>query len=172
MSNNMNTKIPNTPNGHDQSAENGPIFSVNSIYVKDISFEAPGTPHIFNEEWQPKLDFDLQMGSKLLAESEGIHEVVLHLTVTVKLKDDKPAFVIDVKQAGVFTVLGFTPEILKQILSTACPTVLFPYAREAVANLVQRGGFPQLILPPINFEAMYAQHLSKEETGIETSNIA
>lgn len=150
--------------GHDHDkAEDGPIFSVNSIYVKDVSFEAPRVPHVFNEEWQPKLDFDLQMASNVLSEEEGIYEVALHLTVTVTLKD-KPAFLIEVKQAGVFTALGFEPQDLKQILSTACPTVLFPYARETISNLVQRGGFPQLILPPINFDAMYAEQANSENT--------
>lgn len=143
-------------NGHG-GKEEGPLFAINSIYVKDLSFEAPRSPHVFNEDWQPKLDFDLQMGSNVLSEKEGIYEVVLHLTLTVNLKEDKPAFLIEVQQAGVFTALHFPPEILKQVLSTTCPTVLFPYARETISNLVQRGGFPQLVLPPINFDAMYAQ---------------
>lgn len=149
-------------NGHDHKDEEGPVFTVNSIYVKDLSFEAPGSPQIFNEEWHPKLDFDLQMASNLLEKEEGIYEVVLHLTVNVILKEEKSAFLIDVKQAGIFTIMGFEADIIKQILSTTCPTVLFPYARETISNLVQRGGFPQLILPPINFEGMYAEHMNAQ----------
>lgn len=152
----MESKQP-TSNGRGQNPD-GPVFSVNSIYVKDLSFESPRAPHVFNEEWEPHLDFDLQMGSSLLSESESLYEMLIHLTVTVKLKDDKSAFVIDLKQAGVFTIQGFSAEERKYILATDCPTILFPYLRETVANVVQRGGFPQLILPPINFDAMYAQH--------------
>lgn len=159
-------------NGKDQGKE-GPVFSVNSLYVKDVSFEAPRVPHVFQEEWQPKLDFDLQMSSKKLDEKQGdIYEVVVHLTVKVNLKDDKPAFIVEVQQAGVFTVGGFPEDALKQILSTACPSVLYPYAREAVSNMVQRGGFPQLLLPPINFEAMYAQHVASKEGSEEKEKSA
>ena len=158
--------------GQEKSKDN-PVFSVNSIYVKDLSFEAPRTPYVFNEEWHPKLDFDLQMSSNKLDEKEDLYEAIIHLTVKVNLteeqetkkdKEEKSAFLIEVQQAGVFTVHGFPEDVLKQILSTACPSVLYPYAREAISNLVQRGGFPQLILPPINFEAMYAQHLAQEES--------
>lgn len=142
-------------NGHDQT--NGPVFSINNIYVKDLSFESPNAPEIFNSEWQPNVDFDLQMGVKVLNEDEGIHEVTLHITVTVKVQESTTAFLIEVQQAGIFIVHRFEEEIRDQVLSITCPTVLFPYARETVSNLVQRGGFPQLLLPPINFEAMYAQ---------------
>jgi len=166
-------------NGYDQSPA-GPLFTVNTVYVKDISFESPSVPTIFNAEWQPKVDFDLQMAQTPLKdqngqEQEGLYEVVIHLTSTVKLADDTTAFLIEVQQAGIFVVQGFDSEATKHILSTACPTVLFPYARETVSNLVQRGGFPQLLLPPINFEAMYAQHLAQQQeqtkkaTDLETA---
>lgn len=148
------------PNGHDQTAT-GPVFMVNSIYVKDVSFESPSVPQIFNAEWQPKVDFDLQMANTQLKDQEGLYEVVIHLTSTVKLADETTAFLIEVQQAGIFVVQGFDNDATNHILATACPGVLFPYAREAVSNLVQRGGFPQLLLPPINFEAMYAQHLAE-----------
>lgn len=153
----------NKTNGRDQTA-NGPVFTVNTIYVKDASFESPSVPQIFNAEWQPKVDFDLQMNNTPLKEQEGLYEVVIHLTSTVKLADDTTAFLIEVQQAGIFVIQGFDSEATKHILSTACPSVLFPYARESVSNLVQRGGFPQLLLPPINFEAMYAQHLAQAQT--------
>jgi preprotein translocase subunit SecB len=136
---------------------NGPVFNVLNIYVKDLSFESPSSPDVFNAAWEPKVDFDLQLNSQVLSEAEHIHEVVLHLTVTVKLKDDKTAFLVDVKQAGIFTLKGFKDDVLKQVLGITCPTVIFPYARETVSNLVQRGGFPQLIIPTLNFEAMYTQ---------------
>jgi preprotein translocase subunit SecB len=134
------------------------IFTIHNVYLKDLSYEAPQAPHIFQAEWQPKLDFDMQTGSQLLNPEEGIHEVVLHFTVTVKLTDDKVAFLIDIQQAGIFTIKGMTEEFTKRILGTACPTALFPYVREAVSNLVTRGGFPQLVLPMVNFDAMYEQY--------------
>jgi preprotein translocase subunit SecB len=157
----MSTKA----NGHDTTNETAPLFNVHSIFMKDLSFEAPHSPQIFNTEWKPKIDFDLQMASQILSEEESIYEVVLHVTVTIKLgegKEEQAAFLIDIKQAGAFTVKNFTPEATQQLLATQCATVLFPYAREAVSNLVTRGGFPQLVLPPINFDAMYAHHLTTQ----------
>jgi len=149
-------------NGHDEK-EVTPIFNVHSIYLKDLSFEVPHSPAIFNEEWKPKIDFDLQMGSQVLSETEGIYEVVLHITVTIKLGEgerEKAAFLIDIQQCGAFTIRNLSEETIKQVLVTTCPTVLFPYAREAISSLATRGGFPQLVLPPINFDAMYAQHMT------------
>lgn len=158
-------------NGKEQKPE-GPTFNVNSIYIKDVSFESPNAPSIFNMDWQPKVDFDLQMSSEAVDEAQGLYEVVLHLTVTVKLKEDTTGFLTEVQQAGIFMLQGFEPDVIKQVLSTACPTVLFPYAREAVSSLVQRGGFPQLILPPINFEAMYAHHLSQGSEENKSTEMA
>ncbi len=154
-------------NGHGES-EMGPLFNVHSVYLKDLSFEAPHVPQIFNEEWKPKIDFDLQMGSQILAEADSVYEVVLHVTVQVKLGEgdkEKPAFLIDIQQAGAFTVKNMPEEVVQQVLATTCSTVLFPYVRETVSNLATRGGFPQLVLPPINFEAMYAQHLATQKEG-------
>lgn len=160
-------------NGHDKNEE-APVFTTHSIYLKDMSYEAPHSPNIFHEEWKPKIDFDLQMDSQALSESDSIYEVILHVTVTVKLGEgdqEKPAFLIDIQQAGAFTVKNLPAEALKEVLSTTCPTMLFPYARECISNLATRGGFPQLVLPPINFDAMYAHHLAtqgKTQTQPET----
>jgi len=149
-------------NGKDDSK--GPVFNVHNIYVKDVSLESPNAPDVFNMQWEPKVDFDLQMNSNILSEAEHIYEVTLHLTVTVKLKEDKTAFLVDVKQAGIFTLQGFPEDVLQQVLGITCPTVIFPYARETVSSLIQRAGFPQLLLPAINFEAMYA-HQQEESKG-------
>ncbi len=158
---------------HQQDA--GPTLNVHSIYLKDLSFEAPHSPDIFNEEWKPKIDFDLQMESKSLSEADAIYEVVLHITVTIKVGEgekEKPAFLIDIQQAGAFTVKHMSEESVKQILATDCATVLFPYAREMVSSLATRGGFPQLVLPPINFDAMYAHHLTQiKEAIVEAEGI-
>lgn len=152
------------PNGHD-SQPTDVVFNVHSVYLKDLSFEAPHTPEIFNEEWKPKIDFDLQMQSKMLSESEFIYEVVLHVTVTIKLgegEQEKSALLIDLQQAGAFTIRNVPEAAVQQILATACSNVLFPYARETISNLATRGGFPQLVLPPINFDAMYAHHANTQ----------
>jgi len=158
-------------NGHN-GEEKDSAFNVHSIYLKDLSFEAPHSPQIFNEEWIPKIDFDLQMGSHILSEVENVYEVVLHITVTIKIGEgegEKSAFLIDVQQAGVFTVQNFSKEVVQRILATTCATVLFPYARENISNLATKGGFPQLILPPINFDAMYAHHISTQTKTTETA---
>lgn len=170
MSQESQAPVNKAANGHDTKEATAPLFNVHSIYVKDLSFEAPHSPQIFNTEWKPKIDFDLQMGSQVLSEPESIYEVVLHVTVTIKLgeaAEEKPAFLIDIQQAGVFTVRHFTPEVTQQLLATTCATVLFPYAREVVSNLATRGGFPQLVLPPINFDAMYEHHLATRDKAAE-----
>lgn len=176
MPKNTHPPVNKAANGQDlhdpKAATTTPVFNVHSIYVKDASFEAPHSPQIFNTEWKPKIDFDLQMGSQILSEPESIYEVVLHVTVTIKLgeaAEEKAAFLIDIQQAGAFSLQNFTPEATQQVLATTCAAVLFPYAREAVSNLATRGGFPQLVLPPINFEAMYEHHLKTRDTTAESS---
>ena len=143
-------------------------FAIHNVLVKELSFETPEnkTMEIFRLEWKPKLDLDLQMSSQEL--EPELYEVVIHLTLTVKLPpEDKVAFLIEVKQAGLFGLKGFTPAQLERILATSCPEVLFPYAREAVSSTATRGGFPHLALPPVNFEAMYQQHLANQQEGGE-----
>lgn len=169
----MKPKMPSPlTNGHD-AQKNEPQFAAHSIYLKDLSFEAPHLPEIYQEEWKPKIDFDLQMASKPISEAEGLYEVVLLITVTAKVGEDKaekPAFLIEVQQAGAFTIKNLPQDAIKEILATTCPTILFPYGREAISNLVAKGGFPQLVLPPINFDAMYAQHLSEQGDNAGSSS--
>jgi len=156
------TKEPKHSESQTQAGPEGPHFTIHNIYVKDISFEAPKVPHIFNDEWKPKLDFDLQMNSEPLP--NDLYDVTVHLTLKVSLPEDKPAYLIEVQQAGVFSIKGFPQDILQKILATTCPEILFPYLRELISSLVARGGFPQLMLPPMNFEAMYAQYLTTKES--------
>lgn len=166
MSKNERVPIDKAANGKDSKEIRVPVLNVHSFYVKDLSFEAPHSPDIFNKAWHPKIDFDLQMGSKVLSESESVYEVVLHITVTIKLgegAEEKSAFLIDIQQAGAFTIRDFEPEATQQLLATTCAAALFPYAREAISNLATRGGFPQLVLPPINFDAMYEHHLETRD---------
>lgn len=130
-------------------------FAVQRIYTKDISFESPQTPGVFREQWSPQVNVELNTRSDKFDE-EGNFEVVLVITVTAKM-NDKTAFLCEVHQAGVFTIRGFEGENLRRILGTAAPNILFPYARETIDNLVVKGGFPALMLAPVNFDALYQQ---------------
>ncbi len=137
-----------------------PQFEIQRIFVKDISFEAPNTPHTFTEEWKPEVALNLETKSNRI--QDHLHEVVLSITATVT-SSKKNAFLIEVHQAGVFLVNGFPHDQLHQMLGSFCPNILFPYAREVVSDIVVRGGFPQLILAPVNFDALYAQHMDKQD---------
>ena len=138
-------------------------FTMQKIYTKDLSFESPVTPAIFTKQWQPKLSVDLNTRSGSIDE-EGNFEVALSITVTAKMEEET-AFLIEVHQAGVFLVRGFQPEELKRILGTAAPNVLFPYAREAIDAICIKGGFPPLLLAPVNFEAVYQQAQAQAQAG-------
>lgn len=139
-----------------------PEFMIQRIYVKDVSFEAPSTPEAFKLDWKPEVHLDLNITTNKL--EENLHEVVLKVIVTAKLKN-KIAFLVEVNQAGIFAVTGFTDEQLKPMLGSFCPAILFPYAREAVASLVGKGSFPPLHLAPVNFDALYQQQLQQEKEG-------
>lgn len=129
-------------------------FLVQRIYTKDISFEAPHSPAVFKENWQPEINVGL--GSEVNDQGGGTVEVVMRVNVEAKHKDDT-VFLVETQQAGLFTVQGFTHEETDAVLGVAALNVLFPYARELVSDLVSRGGFPQFVLQPVNFEALYAQ---------------
>jgi preprotein translocase subunit SecB len=140
--------------------QNEQEFGIHSIYLKDVSFEAPNSPEVFKTQFQPEIQMNLNLETHAL--EENIYEVVLSITVTAKA-GEKSAFLAELQQAGVFTLRGFTDENLGPMLGIYCPNVLFPYARESVANLVSKGGFPQLLLEPVNFEALYSQHLQEQQ---------
>jgi preprotein translocase subunit SecB len=138
----------------EENAKKGPEFSIHRIYVKDISFEAPNSPFTFKEEWQPVVDINLDTVHQVL---EGdIYDVTVSITVTTKLKDT-PVFIAEVKQAGIFVLSNFNDTQKDELLNSFCPNVLFPYVREVVSDLVNRGGFPPLYLAPINFDALYQE---------------
>ncbi|MEN9449939.1 MAG: protein-export protein SecB [Pseudomonadota bacterium] len=137
-----------------------PEFLIQRVYVKDLSLETPHSPQAFQEEWQPELNLQFTMNTSDIGADN--HEVVLQITVTAKSKD-KTLFLVEVKQAGLFTLKGFTEEQSHQVMSITCPTILFPYAREAVSDLVGRAGFPPLYLAPVNFEALYAQQMQEQD---------
>ncbi|BCX82654.1 preprotein translocase subunit SecB [Methylomarinovum caldicuralii] len=135
-------------------------FAIQKIYVKDVSFETPNSPDIFREKWEPGVEFNLSSSATPLAE-ENLFEVVLTVTVTVKL-GDKTAYLVEVAQAGIFAIQGFAQEEMGPLLGIYCPNVLFPYAREVVSDLSLKGGFMPMVLPPVNFEAIYAQKMQQE----------
>ena len=153
-------------NGPVATEANGPQFEIQRLYIKDISFEAPNTPQTFIEEWKPEVELNLETRSNRIQDTT--HEVILSVTASVKTAQ-KPAFVVEVQYAGVFIIAGLPDEQLKQMLGSFCPTILFPYAREVISDLVVRGGFPQLILAPVNFDALYAQHLENQSKGDTTA---
>ena len=144
--------------------EVAPQFSLQRIFVKDLSFEAPKSPEIFREDWSPQVEMDLNTRQRSL---EGdFHEVVLTITVTVKTADEV-AFIVEVQQAGIFLIQGLVEASKGHALGDFCPGLLFPYAREAIDNLVVRGSFPALMLAPVNFDALYAQELERMQSNGE-----
>jgi len=136
------------------------------IYLKDASLEVPLAPDVFTRQWQPQVDVQVNTEMKPLA-ADNV-QVMLSVTVTAKLGDDV-AFLAEVHQAGVFLVRGFDDAVEKQaLLGAYCPGLLFPFARESIADLVQRGGFPQLLLQPINFDALYLEHVNRNRSQAQT----
>lgn len=143
-----------------------PQFALQRIYLKDTSFEVPNAPRVFLQAWNPEISIDLATGMAQL-EDGNHYEVTLSLTVTAK-NDNQVAFLVEVQQAGIFQAIGFPDEELAPLLGAYCPNLLFPYAREAISDLVGKGSFPQLLLQPINFDAVFAENqrrLAETETA-------
>ena len=133
-------------------ADAGVVLALQNVYLKDCSYESPNGPRI-EGNWNPQINLDLQTSSTALGPE--VREVVLTVTVSAK-HGEATIFLVEVKQAGLFVVRNLPDSDLKRAISTVCPGVLFPYARAAVSQLVSQGGFPQFLLPPVNFEALYA----------------
>ncbi len=146
----------NEQNTQEQQA---PQFAIQRVYLKDASFEAPNSPQVFTKQWQPEINLDMNTATSSL--DENVFEVVLTLTVTAK-NDGDTAFLAELQQAGIFTVSGLGEAELHHTLGAFCPSILFPYAREAIDNLVNKGSFPALMLSPVNFDALYAQQMQKQ----------
>lgn len=142
----------------EQAAPQKPQFAVQRIYLKDMSFETPLGAQAFRKEWKPNINQELNTKASKI--DENLYEVVLTLTVTVKVGEDT-VFLVEVQQAGAFGIAGLEGQQLTQALNTACPNILFPYAREAIDNIVTKGSFPALMLPPVNFDALFAQAVAK-----------
>lgn len=135
-------------------------FALQRIYTKDVSFESPNSPMIFQEQWQPQVNLDLNTSHTKISDDQ--YEVVLSLTVTAKI-GEKVAYIVEIQQGGIFLVQGIEEPQLGQMLGGYCPTILFPYAREAIDTAVNKGSFPSLMLAPVNFDAVYAQALERQQ---------
>ncbi|HQQ62765.1 MAG TPA: protein-export chaperone SecB [Pseudomonadales bacterium] len=134
-------------------------FGLQRLYTKDVSFETPQGPALFQKAWKPEVHQEL--ATRTVPLEDDLFEVVLTVTITGKL-DGQPAFVVEVHQAGIFLIKGLTADQVRQVTGTTCPNVLFPYAREVVDSLMVRGTLPPLMLPPINFDALYQQALAQQ----------
>lgn len=139
-----------------------PVFSIEKIYVKDMSLEVPNAPAIYLQREAPQVGVELSNAANML--EDGLYEVTLTVTVTSKI-EDKTVFLVEVAQSGIFQVRNIPQENLEPIIAITCPNILFPYAREAVSDVVTRAGFPPVLLSPINFEALYAQQKAQPETA-------
>lgn len=141
-------------------SEENQQFAIQKIYLKDVSFESPNSPQSFNSgEWQPEISVQINSSSQTVA--EDTYEVVLEITVTAK-HEEKTVFLAEIKQAGIFSIVGFSQENMGGMIGAYCPETLFPFAREAVSELVSKGGFPQMLLAPVNFNALYAQQMQQQ----------
>ena len=136
-------------------------IAIQKIYVKDFSFESPHTPDVFTRsDWSPKTN--LNLGSSHKTGPDNSHEVVLTITIEAK-EGEQTFFLVELQQAGLFHISGYGEDEFKAIIGSYCPNILFPYARESVANIVSKGGFPEFLLQPINFDALYAQGMAQAE---------
>jgi len=160
----MANETAGAPPANDLPAD-APVLSLQSVYLKDCSYEAPNGPRV-DGAWSPQINLDLQTGTTLL--SPDLREVVLTVTVSAK-QNDVTVFLVEVKQAGLFVVRNLSEADLKRAVSTVCPGTLFPYARSAVSQLVSQGGFPQFLLPPVNFEAIYAGSQGQPQPPAQTN---
>ena len=143
-----------------------PVFTIEKVFVKDLSLEVPNAPQIFLERDTPKVD--VQLGTRAAALDDGHYEVVVTVTTTATL-GDKTVFLVEVQQAGIFQVRNLPNESLEPLLGVTCPNILFPYLREAVSDAIVRAGFPPFLLAPVNFEALYQQRLQQAQPAPATT---
>ncbi len=146
--------------------QEAPAFSIEKIYVKDVSLEVPNAPEIFLEQDSPEVGIQLQIGVKKL--SEDAYDVTLTVTVTAKI-GEKTVFLIEVGQGGIFRIRNIPEDNMAPLLSIACPNILFPYARETVASLATSAGFAPVVLQPVNFEALYAARAQQEQEAAQAA---
>ena len=143
-------------------SEQQPVFTIEKVYLKDLSLEIPNAPKIFTEQETPKIDISLHNEARSL--DGGVYEVVLTATVTAKLQD-RTVFLVEVAQAGIFRIQNVQQQELDALVNIVCPTTLLPYARETVSTVLGRAGFPPVLLPHVGFEALYRQRLQEQQQG-------
>ncbi len=142
-----------------QEQNQQPVFTIEKIYIKDASLEVPNAPHVFLQQEAPQVGIELSNAGRAIG--DGVFEVEITVTVTSKAEENV-VFLVEVAQAGIFQIRNVPNENLEAILGITCPNILFPYAREAVSDLVTRAGFPAVLLNPINFEALFAQQKQQQ----------
>jgi preprotein translocase subunit SecB len=143
-----------------QQADAQPIFGIEKIYVKDISLETPNSPQIFLQSETPQINIDIHHSASML--DAGVFEAVVTVTVTAKI-EDKTAFLVEVAQAGIFRIQNVEQESLEPVLAITCPNILYPYVREVISDMVNRAGFPPVLLSPVNFEGLYLQQKQQQQ---------
>lgn len=149
-------------------AQQQPVFSIEKIYVKDLSLEIPHAPQVFLQRETPQVDVQLHNQGGMM--EDGVYETVLTVTVTAKLAEDKTLFLVEAAQAGIFQIRNVPQDDLEPILGITCPNILFPYVREVISDMVSRAGFPPVLLNPVNFEVLYQQRLAEQEAGAATAH--
>ena len=157
----QDSKLAQKDNGPDDAQ-----FLVQKVYVKDISFETPNTPEIFKMEWRP--DVEMNMNNKAIPIGDAHFDVVLTVTLTVKV-GDKTAYLIEINQAGIFMIRNLPADVIDRMLAIVCANILFPFVRETVSDVVTRGGFPQLLLAPVNFDALFEQEQAEGKAQLEAA---
>lgn len=136
-----------------------PQFGMQRVYLKDVSFESPNSPKVFTQEWKPEIKLDLNTGARQLDEQH--YEVSIKITLTAS-QNEETVFLVELEQAALFALINIPEDQVRPMLGTVCPNMLFPYLRENIDSLVVKGGFPALVLSPINFDALYQQRLAQE----------
>ena len=144
--------------------EQAAALNIEKVYIKDMSYEAPNTPQVFMEQRVPEVAVQLNIAHTALDEKAGLYEVVLSVTTTAKFQD-KNVFLVEVQQAGLFRAIGIPAKDLPMVLEIGCPNILLPFAREAINDLVGKGGFPQLLINPVNFDALFQQKQAASQTN-------
>jgi len=142
------------------SPPEGQQFTIQKIFLKDTSFESPNSPDIFTDTWEPNINIELNSNGRNIGEK--LHEVVLGITVTAKI-GEKVAYLVEVQQSGIFALTNFSEQEMSMMLGSYCPNLLYPFAREVISDLVLKGGFPQMILAPVNFDAIYQDHVKRQQ---------
>ncbi|PKM23249.1 MAG: protein-export chaperone SecB [Gammaproteobacteria bacterium HGW-Gammaproteobacteria-14] len=144
------------------------VFQIQRIYVKDLSFESPGAPEVFSGKWSPTANMQLNNSARRIGEGND-YEVEVAVTLTAE-QEGKTIYLVEIKQAGIFTISGAGEQELEQLLGAYCPSILFPYLREVVASTINHGSFPAFQLQPINFDALFQQAKAKRAEQVEQAD--